>query len=156
LPPLEDLPAEAVPIIEEDWPAITALDRPVLGADRTPILRALWQRAPGLAWRRMRERRLTGYCLGRRGMRYVQVGPIVAERNEDAVALCAACMRGLAGQAIVLDVPAFQPELRAWLEHLGLSHQRSLTRMVLSPTRGDTALAPQFEHQFAIAGPELG
>ncbi|HUT19048.1 MAG TPA: GNAT family N-acetyltransferase [Anaerolineae bacterium] len=156
LPPLGDLPDGVGPIAGEDWPAIAALDRPVFGADRTPLLRALWEGAPQLAWRRTREERPVGFCFGRRGTRYVQVGPIVAETNEDAVALCGACMRGLAGRAIVLDVPTFQPALRTWLEHLGFSHQRSLTRMILSPEQADAALGPQSEHQFAIAGPELG
>jgi hypothetical protein len=65
-------------------------------------------------------------------------------------------MRGLAGRAVVLDVPTFQPALRTWLERLGFSRQRSLARMVLSAEQADAALGPQFEHQFAIAGPELG
>jgi len=156
LPPLNDLPAGVGLIAEDDWPAIAALDRPAFGADRTPLLRALWNRAPQSAWRRMRDKRLVGYCFGRRGTRYVQVGPIVAETNEDAVALCGTCMRGLAGRAVVLDVPTYQPALRTWLERLGFSHQRSLARMVLSPEQADAALGPQFEHQFAIAGPELG
>jgi len=156
LPPLDDLPAGVGPIAEDDWPAIVASDHPAFGADRTPLLRALWERAPQLAWRRTREERPAGYCLGRRGTRYVQVGPIVAETNEDAVALCGACMRGLAGRAVVLDVPTFQPALRTWLERLGFSCQRSLARMVLSPEQGHATLGPQFEHQFAIAGPELG
>jgi hypothetical protein len=46
--------------------------------------------------------------------------------------------------------------LRAWLEGLGFSQQRSLTRMIRSPTRGKAALGSQPERQFAIAGPELG
>jgi ribosomal protein S18 acetylase RimI-like enzyme len=157
LPTLQgDLAAGIDPIVGGDWPAIAALDRPVLGADRTPVLRALWERAPGLAWRRMREERLAGYGLGRRGTRYVQVGPIVAEEGEDALSLCAACMRGLAGEAVVLDVPAFQPELRAWLERLGFVRQRTLTRMVRSSAAGRAPLGPQPDRQFAIAGPELG
>jgi len=156
LPPLDDLPAGVGPIAGEDWPAIAASDRPVFGADRTPVLRALWERAPQLARRRMREERLAGFCFGRHGTRYVQVGPIVAETNEDAVALCGTCMRGLAGRAIVLDVPTFQPALRTWLERLGFSRQRSLARMVLASAQGNAALASNFERQFAIAGPELG
>ncbi len=158
LPSLDgNLPSGVSPIVEGDWPAIAALDRPAFGVDRTPVLRVLWERAPRLAWRRMREGCLTGYCLGRRGTRYLQIGPIVAERNEDAVALCEACMRGMAAErAVVLDVPAFHPALRTWLEHLGFSHQRPLTRMVLSSIPGHAALGPQSERQFAIAGPELG
>lgn len=157
LPALEaDPPAGISPIVEGDWPALAALDRPVFGADRVPVLRALWERAPGLAWQRTQGGRLSGYCLGRAGTRYVQVGPIVAETNEDALALREASIRGLLGRAAVLDVPAFQPALRAWLEHLGFSRQRILTRMILSLTRGDAALGSQPECQFAIAGPELG
>jgi GNAT superfamily N-acetyltransferase len=157
LPSLNDgPPPEAEPIVEEDWPAITALDRAAFGADRTPVLRALWARAPTLAWRQMRERRVAGYCLGRVGSRYVQVGPIVAETSEEAVALCGASMCGWTGQAVVLDVPAFQPALRARLEGLGFARQRSLVRMTLSRTRGHAAFGPQIERQFAIAGPELG
>jgi len=155
-PPDGDLPSEVKPIAEEDWPAIAALDRPIFGADRTPVLRALWARAPRLAWAQVREGRLTGYCLGRAGSRYIQLGPVVAETTEDALALCRASMHGLAWQAVVLDVPAFQPALRAWLEGVGFSRQRSLLRMALSRTQDQAALAPQLRRQCAIAGPELG
>ncbi|MFN2157777.1 MAG: hypothetical protein ACK2UX_21305, partial [Anaerolineae bacterium] len=157
LPSLDgDSPSGARPIAEEDWPAITALDRPIFGADRTPVLRALWTRAPWLAWARVREGRLSGYCLGRAGLRYIQLGPIVAETSEDALALCRASMRDLVGQAVVLDVPAFQPALRAWSKSLGFARQRSLLRMTLSGTQDQAALAPQSRRQCAIAGPELG
>ena len=157
LPSLDgDSPSGARPIAEEDWPAITALDRPIFGADRTPVLRALWTRAPWLAWAQVREGRLSGYCLGRAGLRYIQLGPIVAETSEDALALCRASMRDLVGQAVVLDVPAFQPALRAWSKSLGFARQRSLLRMTLSGTQDQAALAPQSRRQCAIAGPELG
>jgi creatinine amidohydrolase/Fe(II)-dependent formamide hydrolase-like protein/GNAT superfamily N-acetyltransferase len=155
--PLNGGPPSGVrPIAEEDWPAIAALDRPTFGADRTPVLRALWARAPQRAWAYMRERHLAGYCFGRDGSRYVQVGPVVAETSEDALALCRASMRGLTGRAVVLDVPVFQPALRAWLYSLGFARQRSLVRMTRSRTQGQATLAPQFERQCAIAGPELG
>lgn len=73
-----------------------------------PAAYALDRRAPEMAWQRAIGGVVRGFCLGRHGTTYAQVGPIVAEGHEGAVALCRAAMGRLAGRALVLDVPAAQ------------------------------------------------
>jgi GNAT superfamily N-acetyltransferase len=139
-----------------DWPAIAALDGQAFAADRTAVLHDLWDRAPEMAWRRMREGRLVGAVLGRRGTRYAHVGPLVAETAGDALVLCRACLSGLEGMPAVLDVPAYQGELRDALAELGFTRQRSLQRMTLAPEDEACPFAGDDRRQYAIAGPELG
>jgi creatinine amidohydrolase/Fe(II)-dependent formamide hydrolase-like protein/ribosomal protein S18 acetylase RimI-like enzyme len=141
-----------VPLADRSFGPILALDRKAFGADRSPLLRALWQRTPEMAWQWVKDRRVRGFCLGRRGATYAQIGPLIAERTEDAVTLCSAAMQNLAGQALVLDVPASQEAFLAWLREAGFGEERRLTRMVLG-TNGAPGIPGQ---QFAIAGPELG
>lgn len=140
-----------VPIEEGAWDGIAALDRRVFGADRVPVLRALQARLPGAAWQ-VDGGRCRGFCLGRRGTGFDQVGPVVAERVEDATALCQAALAGLVGRAVALDVPALQRDFLAWLRGLGFAEQRSFTRMCRPGGRALGAL----EQQFAAGGPELG
>jgi creatinine amidohydrolase/Fe(II)-dependent formamide hydrolase-like protein/ribosomal protein S18 acetylase RimI-like enzyme len=128
------------------------LDWGALGGDRSALLRDLRQRAPDMAWADVQDGRLTGFCLGRHGSRYHQVGPIVAETVETAKALCQACLASLRGRPAVLDVPTSQEGFIAWLQSLGFVEQRTLTRMRLGE-------AVRSEHPtliYAIAGPELG
>ena len=150
-PPAGEM-AGVVPLSDRSSEPILALDREAFGADRSPLLRTLWQRTPEMAWQRACDQHIRGFCLGRRGSTYAQIGPLIAERTEDAVALCRAAMQSIAGQAVVLDVPASQEAFLAWLREVGFVKQRSLTRMVLG-----TNSAPGIPgKQFAIAGPEFG
>jgi GNAT superfamily N-acetyltransferase len=143
---------DSVPIAERDWARIVALDGPVFGTNRSAVLRALRERAPDLAWMQTREGKLAGFCLGRRGSWAGQIGPIVAASAQDAMALCQACARGLAGRPAVIDVPVRQDSFIAWLGSQGFVEQRVLTRMAL----GGERMGMHIERQFAIAGPELG
>ena len=85
-------------------------------------------------------------------MSWYQIAPLIAERTEDAVALCRAAMQSIAGQAVVLDVPASQEAFLAWLREVGFVKQRSLTRMVL----GTNSAPGTPGRQFATAGPAFG
>jgi GNAT superfamily N-acetyltransferase len=150
-PPIGEM-AGVVPLSDGSFGSILALDREVFGADRGPLLRTLWRRTPEMAWQEACNRRVQGFCLGRHGSTYAQIGPLIAERTEHAVALCRAAMRYLAGHAVVVDVPASHAIFLAWLCERGFVAQRRFTRMVLGT---DHAPGTQ-EEQFAIAGPEFG
>jgi hypothetical protein len=156
LPALSGHPPRVSTITAETFSGIAALDRRVFDADRTPLLRALWGRdsraSRRTCWQAVRHGSVRGYCLGRRGTRFHQIGPLIAEEATDAVALCRAAIGELAGHAAVIDVPEGQHELLDWLRELGFVEQRSLARMIL---RG--GIQPQaLDRQFAIAGPEFG
>lgn len=142
-PPL----GKAVAVDAQALPRVMALDQPVFGANRAPLLKALWQRTPDLAW--MAD---SSFCLGRHGTRYTQIGPLFARTSDDALTLCRRVFQHLSGTAVVLDVPERQAAFVAWLQETGFVVQRPLTRMLLETSRLPGILA----HQFAIAGPEVG
>ena len=90
--------------------------------------------------------------MARRGATFIQLGPLVAETVDDAIAVCLLSLGTLAGEAVVLDVPSSQERFLHWLLEKGFVEQRSFTRMFLGSGRASGNLA----HQFAISGPELG
>ena len=145
-------PRDVTPIAERPLEPILELDRRVFGDDRGPLLDALRWRTPKMAWLVVDGGHTRGFCMGRHGTEFTQVGPLVAESVGDAIALCRAVMRGLAGRAVVLDVPVAQVAFLQWLYALGFAEQRPLTRMYRGANRKPGLPA----QQFAIAGPELG
>jgi hypothetical protein len=100
LPSFPDLPGNAEspgvrPTIDAAFPPVTELDRPVFGADRTPVLKALAARSPGTARQWIDHGRVCGFCLGRPGTCYHQIGPVIAETCAGAIALCRAATKAL-------------------------------------------------------------
>jgi hypothetical protein len=93
-----------------------------------------------------------GYCFGRAGYLYQQLGPIVAESAGIARDLAACCLAGQRGQRVAVDVPASSAEWMRWLESFGFRIERRFLRM----RRGENPSSGFPERQFAIAGPEFG
>lgn len=139
-------------VTEEVWSGIEALDRAVFGADRRRVLRALAAQDPPGAFCLVRAERVEGFCFGRRGTNYHQIGPVVAGCTEDAILLATAAMRRLGGRPAVIDVPDAQPEFLRWLTDLGFARQRPFIRMVRAPAPA----SPPQNRLFAICGPEFG
>jgi GNAT superfamily N-acetyltransferase len=132
---------------------IAALDRRALGADRTALLRALRQRAPEVACLALHGRRPAAFCLGRHGARYSQLGPVVAETLDHAIAVCRRALAAWEGRAMGVDVPASQETFLAWLREVGFEVQRPFTRMAYgAPLPGPAGEV----HTYAICGPEFG
>lgn len=131
---------------------LAAYDRAVFGADRTLLLADLARRAPDLAFVSASGDGPHGYCLGRRGRLYTQIGPLAAPNLTDARDLLLAALRACAGETVILDIPFHRPEWHQWLKELGFSEQRPFTRMRL----GDWTLPERHADQLAIAGPEFG
>ena len=144
--------AGLTPLTDQSLEPVMELDRQVFGADRSPVLRNLWSRAPELGWCLERQGRIHGYYLGRHGSRFSQVGPIVAETGADAFCLVRQSLSPLAGRAVVMDVPDEQAELLEWLRSLGFVKQRGFIRMVYGADASTGILA----QQFAMVGPEFG
>jgi GNAT superfamily N-acetyltransferase len=140
------------PIRAGDLPKVAAYDREVFGADRTELITRLYEAFPDLAWLIEEKDRVTGFCLGRSGQNFTQLGPVHARAEKSALALIRTAINQIPGQALVVDIPADKAAVRLWLESQGFITQRPFERMYLkqNPHPGRVASV------YLIAGPELG
>jgi GNAT superfamily N-acetyltransferase len=145
-------PAGVTPLGAADLEEVLARDREVFGADRSRVLASFYRRAPDLAWVARRGERLIGYCFGRPGYRYRQIGPMIAEGEETARDLLGRCLACQPGSEIAIDVPRSADGWLRWLGSAGFTIERPFLRM----RRGDRPFPGRFDRQFAIAGPEFG
>ena len=136
----------------EDIPEIAAFDKKVFGADRTELIRRLFETCPELAWIIKENNRVAGFCLGRRGQNFTQIGPVYASSAKGAKALIRSAINQITGQAVVVDIPAERSETERWLEACGFISQRPFERMYLSNNPHPGII----ENQYLISGPELG
>ncbi|MGI8741423.1 MAG: GNAT family N-acetyltransferase [Bryobacteraceae bacterium] len=136
---------------EADLPRVFQLDRDSFGGDRSLLLTLLFHRAPQWAWIAEHGIHLAGYCFGRQGHLYGQIGPIVAEREDVARGLVSRCLLGQHGKSIVIDAPAGTPAWLPWLASAGFVEDRRFTRMY----RGEIMQLSTNLH-YGIAGPEFG
>jgi len=142
----------ARPMTQADLPDVFKLDREVFGADRRVMLEWMLDGAPQYAWTIQRHDRLAGYTFGRHGFTFEHIGPVVAQDQESAQHLVAACLAGRGSHPVILDAPRHAPAWLAWLESLGFNEQRPFIRMY----RGENNYPGEPEKQFAILGPEFG
>jgi GNAT superfamily N-acetyltransferase len=141
-----------------DLHAIAAADRQVFGGSRETVLRWAFERSPAYGHVVRSSAALEGYCFGRHGRLFDQIGPVVADTGAAARALLGAALRQAAGRAVVVD--AFDEErgrFPAALAACGFEAQRPLFRMRKAPrqtarTGGRTGPALV---EFAILGPEF-
>lgn len=139
------------PLQERDLGALAPYDRIAFGEDRSELLAAWLQRVPHAAHRAGPGDRPTGFVLARDGRLATQIGPLVADDQETAVALLRAALARIDG-AVFIDVPDHQGEVRTWLAKQGFSVQRGYTRMLL----GQSAPLDRPASIMALAGPEFG
>jgi GNAT superfamily N-acetyltransferase len=149
---LEPASDKGRPMEERDFPEVLARDRLVFGADRAALLESLYRRAPELARVVYADTELKGYCFGRPGHLYRQLGPVVADDEAAARMLVAGCLSGQPGGKVAMDVPQSKPQWTAWLESAGFVVERPFLRMC----RGEAPHPELAARQFAIAGPEFG
>lgn len=143
---------KATPLGAHDIRTIADLDKAVFGADRTDLIESILETYPDKALKLERDGRIAAYCLRRDGVKHNHLGPVIASTIEDAQTLLSAAMSGLAGKAVVLDVPQNKIKLLKWLGSLGFRERRSLTRMYYK----NNYIPKQREWEFAICGPEMG
>jgi GNAT superfamily N-acetyltransferase len=146
-----DRPNDIRMLAERDWPRILALDGRAFGASRERLLRALAARRPDAALVLERAGDIRGFLLGREGREASQLGPLVADDADTAVALLDAGLRQLTAP-LYLDAVDHAAPLAAWLAAQGFEVQRPFTRMVhgAGPAPGDASKV------MLVAGPELG
>jgi GNAT superfamily N-acetyltransferase len=130
---------------------VLARDRDVFGADLVYLLRSLFERAPECAWVVMDAESVRGYCFGRPGRLYHQLGPVVAQDRDAARELVAQCLDGKDGRRFAIDVPLADPEWLQWLTSAGFEVERPFERMF----REGGAHPGLTAFQYAIAGPEF-
>lgn len=130
---------------------IAELDSAAFGAERRSVLNYLLNTNPQYAWYLEREGKITGYCFGRPGVDFHQIGPITAENENDAKDLLLAAIQNCPSPVIV-DVFDEHSEWIAELKSLGFEFQRPFIRMYLGELRN----GGNIKIQYAIAGPEIG
>ncbi|GHJ48784.1 acetyltransferase [Catellatospora sp. TT07R-123] len=135
-PPLA-LPADPVsrPATGADLPAIIRVDARAMGAERTEVLRRL----PGFCRSlRVVERggEITGFAGVWPNTERLMVGPVVAESDDDALALITESLAGTDG-LVRMDFDERRPHLRAWALAHGLTERFTCTIMARGPVRGD-------------------
>lgn len=139
------------PLDESILGNLTRYDIPVFGADRTELLSSLLKNDSKHSFVCLNPQ-ISGFCMGRPGTNFYQIGPVVADSLQNAVDLITAQAASLAAKPLVIDVPEFQPELLSWLENAGFHIQRQFIRMI----KGKPAAQVHNSKVFSIAGPEFG
>ncbi len=138
------------PLTAETLELLLAWDSERSGLQRRAILCHLRDRQPAMALLAERKGNPAGFVLGREGRLATQIGPLVAEDDEAALALLQAAMQA-APAPYFIDVPDSRIEMRAWLESQGGSAPRYFIRMV----RGEAKSIESAGNVYAIGGPEL-
>ena len=135
-----------------DLAKMIAYDSPIFGADRSFILQSLYRRNPEYTICCIQEGNLAGYCMGRSGSNFEQIGPVVAEDETIARDLVSTVLKECQGSDVVVDAFADKPEWVSFLEKAGFIEQRKFIRMCL----GELKYPGITDKQFAMAGPEIG
>jgi len=140
------------PVYQNDLDEIIKFDRSIFGADRTYLLKTILHNNPGKAFLVKQNGKVTGYIMGRIGIKANYIGPVFAFNTTDAEALIFKALESLNNQPVTLDVQEDKSELVKWLELIGFVRQRQFVRMYLkyNPYPG------QVENQYLIIGPEYG
>lgn len=142
--------AKLRPVAAADFEAIVALDAEAFGASRETVVRRLLKEAVDAVVAE-RDGRLAGYALALDWPRDVALGPVVAEDEALAIALCDAL--ALSIDAVVrLDLPARWLRLEGWAEAHGLQAQPAVPMMSLHGAE----LPGARSRLFAVASRGLG
>ncbi len=140
-------------ISERDIRRICGLDEEMFGADRSRLLRTLWQEQPQYSAAVYSDGDVAGYILGRAGSRAHTLGPWVAGDNRDiAEELLTEILNRLDGERVFVDICLENAIAARIMNAFGFRPQRKLTRMYHGPNKHPG----RPDMICAIAGPELG
>ena len=139
-------------VTEEDIDFIADFDQDIFGANRKTILNHLFNMSPSYAWILQHEGQVVGYCLGRPGSNFEQIGPVVANDELAARSLLINALGECKNKSVIIDSLDDQHEWNSFLKEIGFEVQRPLIRMYL----GEHLHPGKPEYQYAIAGPEVG
>jgi GNAT superfamily N-acetyltransferase len=135
-----------------DISEISQLDQATFGADRKYLIASLLNENSVNAWCIRHNGRVTAFSLGRKGRKYLHIGPVVATGLKQAKSLISAFCADYKNLPVVLDVLADKMELVNWLKSIGFTQQRQFFRMYLhqNPFPASTM------NNYLICGPEFG
>lgn len=140
------------PLETNDLYRISHYDAVIFGANRQPLLQWLFEGAHQIGFISEVENEISGFCLGRKGERFLHIGPVISDNPETAKDLVTAALNECIGHAVMLDIPLFDLNWKDWLLSIGFEEQRPFYRMYRGLNR-----FPGFpDKQYAIAGPEFG
>jgi hypothetical protein len=124
-------PTQARPFRKEDIEAIIALDAAAYGAERSPVFERILPVSEGTVIER--AGRVHGFALCRKFGRGHVIGPVVAETEEDAIALIRPHVAAFKDRFLRVDTRAEEGPLRRFLDESGMSLYDTVTTM----TRGE-------------------
>ncbi|HZI25952.1 MAG TPA: hypothetical protein VFD46_12795, partial [Chryseolinea sp.] len=142
----------ARPVTINDFPLLLKFDREVFGASRQSVLEWNFKGAPQYAFMVEEQGRMQGFCLGRHGFDFDQIGPIIANDANTAMQLLSKALHQAVDKPIVVDILTHTNEWVAFVSSLGFIELRQLMRMY----RGSNNYPGVPAKQFAILGPEFG
>lgn len=148
--------APICPLTAAELPSVTELDTHVFGGDRRRVIEWMMDGSPHYAWVADDSLGRPQYCLGRAGLVFDQIGPVVAQDPSVAQALVGAALRH-AARPVVVDAFDVRETFTAWLRSAGFRAQRPLYRMCRpmgAPVREDGHAGSDLI-EFAILGPEF-
>ena len=136
---------------EQDLPDILALDRATFGADRTAIIKSLFENSQTVVLEK--NGRVTGFAMCRMFGRGHVIGPLVAGNEDDAVALVSDHLSRHIGRFVRLDADERHGALGNFLNDCGLeTYDR-----VIPMSRGG-AVGPEgaVDWVYSLAGQAIG
>ncbi len=131
---------------------VIAYDEKIFGANRGDVLTHLFNTAKRYAFIYKKAGKVCGYCMGRTGHEFEQVGPIVADNDEIAQSLLLTALTNSRRKSVLVDCFDDKDDFYQLLESLGFEQQRPFIRMFL----GKKPKSINNDKQYAIFGPELG
>ncbi len=139
-------------IMKKDLQGLIKYDEGIFGVNRAYILESIFNNYPLKSFMIRRNDSFAGYILGRDGVRYNYVGPVLARSDEDAIMLIRKALLSLSSKPAALDILGDKTELAEWLQSIGFTTQRSFVRMYYKSNR----YCGIVKNQYLISGPELG
>jgi GNAT superfamily N-acetyltransferase len=126
-----------------DLDAICDLDAAAFGANRRPVVSAVFDAGGGVGVLAHRDGRIAGFALARPSGRGTLIGPIVAQDEALAIALIAYQLKATNG-FIRVDIPKTAVQLGEWLQAAGLPCVDTVTAMVCGDAREEGVEARVF------------
>jgi hypothetical protein len=148
---MPDAIVRVAPLQAGEVSEIAEYDERSFGADRKALLGHLYGRRPDLAFVARAGEWGAGYVMGREGRGATQIGPLVAEDEETAIALVAHAVARIQG-AVIVDALAAQGSYVDWLAGVGFGSLQAFVRML----RGRDTPLDQPAYIFSPAGLEFG
>ena len=124
-----NVPPGARPLKANDFPSLLKFDREVFGANRQSVLEWIFKDAPQYAFIVEEQGRIQGFCLGRHGYDFDQIGPIIANDANSATQLLSSALHQAVDKPIVVDILTHTPAWITFVSSLGFTELRPLIRM---------------------------